>query len=579
MGQDGRVPPSLDRRRFLQLTTAATSVAALDLMVPGGVNSVGALEGEISANSFTRDPAGAVFVDVVYSPSETGYWVISSNGRVFGVDAPHFGDLPALIVGETIVALAATPSGNGYWLFSAAGRVFAYGDAAHHGDLTGVILAGPVVDGVALDDGSGYFMLGSDGGIFAFGTARFHGSIPGVLPGATLDQPIRGLVPHSTTGYWLVAGDGGLFAFGTAPFAGSIPQVIPGTPLAAPVIGALSAGTAYLMIASDGGIFNFGNSIYLGSIPELVQDNPNDPDLPDDFAPVAAVSVVSDRSGYTMIEENGRAWGFGSASRDESGFSSGVQTRSTHAFISRWVDGQPFRWPSNEAVHFVINNDLGPTGGADIILDAVDEVSDLTGIEFVFDGHTDEYIGHTVVAGYPRIANRDVHQPERYGDRWAPVWIGARPYQAGLEPLAVAVSIAHLHVRTTDTISVVVDGQLETFDIGEPTYVSGHVGYHWGAGSVLRLDDLGAVIRHELGHIVGLDHCNEVQQLMYPSLGFNTGFGVGDHIGLHALGSAAVHPPAPHPSVGTAVGNFVFGREGTAPGTMPSGPCFSPRHP
>ncbi|MCP4960129.1 MAG: matrixin family metalloprotease [Actinomycetia bacterium] len=560
------MPFSIDRRRFLQLSAAAGVVAA-DLAIPAQPDPAGAHEGEISATSFTRDPAGTTFVDIVYTPDETGYWIVDSDGKVFAVDAPHHGDLPALHAGETAVALAPTRSGNGYWLFSTLGRVFTYGDASHLGDLSDMVLADRIIDGIALDDDLGYYMLGADGGIFAFGSAEFHDSIPGVLPGVSLDEPIAGLVPHETSGYWQVAGDGGLFAFGTAPFAGSVPQVIPGVPLAAPVIGALSSGTAYLMVASDGGIFNFGNSVFHGSRPEID---------PERAAPVTGVDVVSDRSGYAMIDETGLTWGFGSASSDGAGASSGVRARDTHTFIDSWIDGQPFRWPSDEPIHFVINNDLGPSGAIDAILDSVAEVSELTGIEFTYDGETDEYIGHTVVAGSPQIANRDVHQPARYGDRWAPVWIGARPYQAGLEPLAVAFSVAHLHVRATDTISLVVDGQLETYDIGEPTYVTGHVGYHWGSGSLLRFDDLAAVIRHELGHIVGLDHCNEVDQLMYPSLGFNTGFGIGDHIGLHAVGSTAIHPAAPHPSAGIPINNFVLGRAGTATGGMASGPCFSP---
>ena len=543
------MPASLNRRRFLQLTSAAAGTALLDLSIVSLPSPAGAVEGEISANSFVRSPEGAAFVDLVYTPNQSGYWIVSSDGKVFAIDAAHHGHLPAMIAGETVVAMASTPDGGGYWLFSSAGRVFVFGNATHFGDMTGIALAAPVIDGVALDDGSGYYLLGVDGGIFAFGEASFHGSIPGVLPGVTLDQPIAGLVPHDRTGYWLVAGDGGLFAFGTAPFAGSVPQVLPNTQLAEPVIGALSSGNAYLMVASDGGIFNFGNSVFHGSLPGVADVD----SIPD----VTAVDVVDDRSGYTMLDKTGVGWGFGSAEPDPAGFSSGVQARSTHAFISSWDDGEPFRWSSDEAIHFVINNDLGPTGAVGVILDAVAEVSELTGLEFVYDGETDEYIGHVVVAGMPRIANRSEYQPERYGDRWAPVWIGARPYQSGLLPLAVAVSVAHWHVRVN----------------GDPTYVTGHVGYHWGSGSQLSFDDLGAVIRHEMGHIVGLDHCNEVRQLMYPSLGFNNGFGIGDHIGLHAIGKAAKHPPAPHPSQGIPLQFLATPMEGT-PGSRPNGPCF-----
>ena len=52
-----------------------------------------------------------------------------------------------------------------------------------------------------------------------------------------------------------------------------------------------------------------------------------------------------------------------------------------------------------------------------------------------------------------------------------------------------------------------------------------------------------AVIQHELGHAMGLDHVADEQQLMYSE---NTGgisdWGSGDLAGLHALGSGECAP-------------------------------------
>ena len=52
-----------------------------------------------------------------------------------------------------------------------------------------------------------------------------------------------------------------------------------------------------------------------------------------------------------------------------------------------------------------------------------------------------------------------------------------------------------------------------------------------------------AVIQHELGHLLGLDHVDDAGQLIYSETrGGVTGFGSGDLNGLAALGGGAVRP-------------------------------------
>jgi predicted Zn-dependent protease len=58
-----------------------------------------------------------------------------------------------------------------------------------------------------------------------------------------------------------------------------------------------------------------------------------------------------------------------------------------------------------------------------------------------------------------------------------------------------------------------------------------------GAGAVQ------AIIEHELGHVVGLDHVADPTQLMNPELEPGvTGFGDGDRRGLALLGEGACFP-------------------------------------
>jgi hypothetical protein len=70
-------------------------------------------------------------------------------------------------------------------------------------------------------------------------------------------------------------------------------------------------------------------------------------------------------------------------------------------------------------IHYVIRPQGQPAGGNKIVTDAVLRVSKATGLRFVFDGATSEAPSR----------ERPSYQPERYGDRWAPVlisWVTSR---------------------------------------------------------------------------------------------------------------------------------------------------------
>ena len=220
----------------------------------GAAANHGTAEGQLTS--------GARAAHLEPTPSGNGYWVVDTAGHVVASgDARWLGDAPAgrLAPGETISSLSATPSGNGYWLFSNRGRVLTFGDAGNYGDMSGRTLNGPVLSSIATPSGKGYYLVASDGGIFAFGDAAFHGSMGGVA----LNAPVQSLVPTADgAGYWLVASDGGIFAFGDAAFHGSMGA----KPLNKPVVGMVRYADGYLMVGSDGGIFDFSASPFLGSL-------------------------------------------------------------------------------------------------------------------------------------------------------------------------------------------------------------------------------------------------------------------------------------------------------------------------
>jgi len=131
-------------------------------------------------------------------------------------------------------------------------------------------------------------------------------------------------------------------------------------------------------------------------------------------------------------------------------------------------------------------------------------------------------------------ADRPVFQPERYGDRWAPVLVTwstpaevpeLRDRVAGLGgPAAVGLDQSPM-VNVTG--SVALDAPQLTEVISFP-------------GGTTRAR---AVVQHEFGHLVGLDHVDDRGQLMNPEAVEGVSeWGPGDLHGLHALGSGDCRP-------------------------------------
>jgi hypothetical protein len=200
-------------------------------------------------------------VGLAATASKAGYWLVASDGGIFGYgDALFHGSTGGIPLFRPMVGMAATPTGRGYWLVASDGGVFAYGDAAFFGSTGGLALNRPIVGMAATPTGRGYWLVASDGGIFAYGDATFLGSTGGI----PLNRPVLAMQPTRTgLGYWMVAGDGGIFSFGDAGFHGSTG----GVALNRPIVGmaATPAGSGYWLAASDGGVFAFGDAPFFGS--------------------------------------------------------------------------------------------------------------------------------------------------------------------------------------------------------------------------------------------------------------------------------------------------------------------------
>ena len=228
-----------------------------------------------------------------------GYWLLGSDGGVFGFGSAQFhGSTGDIKLNQPIVGMAATPTGGGYWLVAKDGGIFAFGDAAFYGSTGALKLNRPIVAMAATPTGRGYWLVASDGGIFAFGDAAFVGSTGGI----TLNKPIVGMAPAAGSGYWLLASDGGVFGFGAASFLGSVPGL--GVTTSVVSLGATPTGRGYWLLAADGGVYSFGDAAFRGSLPGSGMCR---------WPEGVRLVPTSTGMGYLVQARDGSTWAFGDA--------------------------------------------------------------------------------------------------------------------------------------------------------------------------------------------------------------------------------------------------------------------------
>lgn len=195
-----------------------------------------------------------------------------------------------------------------------------------------------------------------------------------------------------------------------------------------------------------------------------------------------------------------------------------------------WVDerGRPARWDPCRAIPYVVQAGWAPDSGRADLAEALARLSRVSGLRFAGEGDTDELPS----SGRPSV------QPERYGERWAPLliaWVPAAATDLGLGDGVPGTSVT-VAVPGPDGASIV-SGQvaLDATRRRAPGF---------GPGTTD-----GEVLLHELAHAVGLGHVLDPTQVMYPqTTSSESAFGAGDRAGLAAVGAAAGCRPAPEPS-------------------------------
>jgi len=489
------------------LTTVALSVIlGLVALVPGsGVHAHGGAPSSVAApavgdrfgdasdfGSMAGRPLAQPVVGIAATRSGKGYWLVARDGGIFSFgDAAFHGSTGAIRLNQPIVGITATPSGRGYWFVAADGGVFSFGDAAFHGSTGAIRLNQPIVGMAATPSGRGYWLVARDGGIFSFGDARFLGG----TGDRRLNQPIVGMATTpSGAGYWLVTGDGAVFPFGDARDHGSAAGRA-GQPVVGMAIAAQGAG--YWLGTTDAAVFPFGRATAFGS--------------GSTYSPVVGIAATPSGAGYWLATAAGGVISTVAPIASDGSF----------GFLRIGRSGTPVRYNPCTDVRYVVNPDAAPPGAVEEVKTAFARLATATGIRFVYEGATTE--------PHVRFGQRRSYQPDRYGERWAPVLISWS--SAEVEPLLAGGTLGY-----GGSTSYWAGSSDEAFITGEVVFDIENSLLRAGFGPGLTRGNL---ILHELGHLIGLDHVEDRSQLMFPSIhsGSSDGFASGDLSGLAQLGA------------------------------------------
>ena len=183
-----------------------------------------------------------------------------------------------------------------------------------------------------------------------------------------------------------------------------------------------------------------------------------------------------------------------------------------YAFLATHPDGRPVGFNPCQKIEYVVNPAGAPGDWEELVETAIGELSDATGLAFSDEGTTDdrsfsERIDRSNDPLPVIIAWADDQEVDALADNVAGV---GGPTEVRLGPLRSYVSG-----------SVVMD-----------TDITDRLDRQIGGSNA----QLGLLL-HELGHLVGLDHVDDSNELMFPTATNMSSYGAGDLQGLSLLGA------------------------------------------
>lgn len=205
------------------------------------------------------------------------------------------------------------------------------------------------------------------------------------------------------------------------------------------------------------------------------------------------------------------------------------------AVWGRTSEGDPLRWDACRPIDLVLSLPDAPPGAEEDVREAAARIVTASGLRLRLVGTSDER-----PSGLRPLAVRDGS-----GWRWNPVliaWMTPEEARDAAIPLEAADRGVALPVAVRDA--------------DREAYVTGQIVLNAARtdlrpGFTDRSDAWGATLLHELGHLVGLAHVEDADQLMALEPGRGpVVWGSGDRAGLGLLGAAAGCTPAPDATVG-----------------------------